>query len=166
MDFDNLESIKHEGFTGFLTTYHLHESRGIEIPKEKGVYLILRLNQNPPVYLETNPAGRFKDKDPTVTKEVLLDSWVNETQVIYIGKAGSSNQKATLRSRLLQYMDFGFGKPVGHWGGRYIWQLEDAHELQVCWKPTIDESSEIVETRLICIFKERYGKRPFANLKD
>jgi len=29
-------------------------------------------------------------------------------------------------------MKFGQGSPTGHWGGRYIWQLEDYKKLIIC----------------------------------
>ena len=63
-------------------------------------------------------------------------------------------------------MDFGAGKPIGHRGGRYIWQLPGADKLQVCWMPTPNEELKYVESRLIQEFKSLYGKRPFANLQD
>lgn len=60
---------------------------------------------------------------------------------------------------------FGSGEAVGHWGGRYIWQLEDADQLLFCWKAYAD--AEQLEKALIAAFKKCHdGKRPFANLKD
>ena len=80
------------------------------------------------------------------------------------GKA-QQGKEATLRSRILQYLKFGQGKPVGHKGGRYIWQLSDAEELLFCWKPLPTDEPEDVESMLISEFKHQYaGKRPFANL--
>ena len=59
----------------------------------------------------------------------LSDNWVNNANVVYIGMTTS-----TLYKRLSDYLDFGQGKDVGHWGGRYIWQSRDHEELLVCWK--------------------------------
>lgn len=42
-------------------------------------------------------------------------------------------------------MSFGQGKPVGHWGGRLIWQLEDVKDLIVCWKVLEKEEPRDVE---------------------
>ena len=74
----------------------------------------------------------------------------------------------TLRKRIGQYIRFGSGEPVGHWGGRYIWQLEDADNLLFCWRAVKEsEDAEEFESELIADFNVQYGGfRPFANLKD
>lgn len=82
--------------------------------------------------------------------------------MVYIGKA----EKQALRKPLGQYIDFGLGKPVGHWGGRYIWQLADARDLKVCWRPVVNVPAGVEESRMIQAFKRAYGVRPFANLRD
>ena len=94
-----------------------------------------------------------------MTIDVLQSNWVDDTDTVYIGKATS------LRSRLRQYAAFGAGKPIGHWGGRYIWQLADASSLLVCWRPTTTTPAS-VESALIADFVSVFGKRPFANLRD
>ena len=65
-------------------------------------------------------------------------------------------------------LQFGRGAPVGHWGGRLVWQLEDAERLVVCWKPVTDHRDPgAVETALIRSFKLAHGgRRPFGNLRD
>jgi hypothetical protein len=55
---------------------------------------------------------------------------------------------------------------IGHWGGRYIWQLSNSDNLIICWKPTKQDARD-VESEMIEQFKrEHNGCRPFANLKD
>jgi hypothetical protein len=95
-----------------------------------------------------------------------MTNWVNKAKVVYIGKAGGSGSNATLQSRLGQYMKFGLGKPSGHWGGRYIWQLADYSDLLVAWLPTPNDEPKDVETDLIEAFRHEYGQRPFANLNE
>ena len=58
---------------------------------------------------------------------------------------------------------FGAGKTVGHWGGRLIWQLADADQLIVAWKETPGRVPRQVEAELIRLFRQQYGKPPFAN---
>jgi len=155
MSFTNIESIKAAGFTGFKTVEELRNNKSL-IPKERGVYLILNLN---PVFtfIETGTGGFFKGRNPNVEIEILNENWIENSPVIYIGKANS------LHKRLGQYFRFGKGKNVGHWGGRYIWQLENSKDLVVCWKTT-EEEPRIEEVNLIQKFVKQYGKRPFANL--
>jgi hypothetical protein len=73
-------------------------------------------------------------------------------------------EAARLRTRLRQYRDHGQGKPVGHWGGRYIWQLGGSGELRVAWKVT-GEHPRLLEQEMLTTFLERYGQLPFANLR-
>lgn len=165
MNFEILEGIKDFGFYGFLPVSNLQETRCKDVPKEPGIYLVLRADKGPPVFLQKSLGGFFKGTDPTVPVKELQDNWVDGPIVVNIGKAGGGGGNATLKGRLKQYMEFGAGKPVGHRGGRYIWQLAGSEKLQVCWMSTPNEEPKAVESRLIQEFKSRYGKRPFANLQ-
>ena len=111
----------------------------------------------PVTFLPKNPAGRFKGKDPTVSLKALLANWAVRAEVLYIGKADE------LGRRLMQFAGFGAGKTVGHWGGRLIWQLADADQLIVAWKETPGRVPRQVEAELIRLFRQQYGKPPFAN---
>lgn len=101
--------------------------------------------------------GWFKGKDPTVSRDALLANWVEGVEVVYIGKADQ------LKRRLTQFADFGAGKPVGHWGGRLIWQLANVEALCVAWKETPGQVPVEVEAELIAAFRRLHGKPPFAN---
>src|SRR5664280_2168534 len=46
------------------------------------------------------------------------------------------------------YMQFGEGKAVGHWVGRYVWQLRHSGDLLICWKETPDDVPRNVEKGL------------------
>jgi len=162
--FNNLEIIKKSGFTGFLTIGELMESKRV-IPKEKGVYLILYLSEITPTFVEKGTGGYFKGKNPNVPIDVLEEKWVEETKVVYIGKGGQNGKKSTLKSRLSQYLQFGQGKNVGHWGGRYVYQIKNYKDLVVCWKDTKYKEPPVVESELISEFISIYGKLPFGNLK-
>lgn len=163
----DLESIRQEGFEGFLTIRHLWGSGLREVPQKMGVYLVLRVSQQPHEFLERSRGGHFKGQDPTVAVQVLHNNWIDGSLVLNIGKAGGPGSSATLRSRLKQYLDFGSGKPVGHRGGRLIWQLKDSADLVIAWKAIDSGIPREVEREYIRVFKEANGgRRPFANLQD
>lgn len=134
--------------------------------RPKVVYLVLNPSYEKPEYLEIGTGGHFKGKDPNVLIEELQRNWVENSLVVYIGKAGSETSKATLNSRLKQYFGFGQGKNVGHWGGRLIWQLKNCNDLILCWKPLSAEDPRTVENNLIKKFVSEFSQRPFANLAD
>lgn len=163
-DFNNLDSIREAGFIGFISVNNLFDDY-FQIPDTQGVYLVIRTNKNKPAFVENGSGGFFKNKNPNVAIDVLKENWVNDTCVLYIGKAGGKTSKSTLRKRIRQYLKFGHGKKVGHWGGRYIWQLQDSNELLLCWKPLSSNEASEIESMLVTAFKQQYGgKRPFANL--
>lgn len=165
IDFNNIESFKLAGFIGFIPISTLYEDTSM-IPKVMGVYFIIHKGSIPPDFLSKGTGGHFKGKNPNVPLSELIYNWVDNTKVIYIGKAGGSGSSATLQSRLRQYLRFGQSKPIGHWGGRIIWQIKNSGDLILCWKPIHNEEPRIVEGNLIQQFKLIYGKRPFANLSD
>ncbi len=161
---DIITQLKDLDFQGFVTISQLKQNNKI-IPQTKGVYIILKTAKKY-AFREIGSGGYFKGKDPNVSLDELKANWVDNSQIVYIGKAGSTSNASTLQSRLIQYFKFGQGNAVGHQGGRYIWQLEEAEELTMCWKTIEGIEPETVETNLIKEFTRYYGKRPFANLKD
>jgi hypothetical protein len=165
MNFNSIDDIRVEGFDGFATISALQKSKCGQVPSEPGVYMVLRPNAMPPEFCSESKGGHFKDRDPTVKVICLKSRWVEDVLVLYIGKAGSLGGTATLRSRLKAYMRFGEGEKVGHWGGRYVWQLQNSSRLLVCWKATEPNSlPRNVEKKLIGDFEQAYGKPPFANI--
>jgi hypothetical protein len=154
------EALEQEGFAGFLTFAEVSETLA-DVPASSGVYLVYRETTEDPTFLEENPGGRFKGRDPTELVDVLQAKWVPDAQVVYIGKAVQQ------RRRLRQFADFGAGKPIGHWGGRYIWQLADSASLLVAWREAGDtETGAEAEQALVARFKERHDRLPFANIAD
>ncbi|MEV5033964.1 hypothetical protein MRBLMC3_003217 [Sphingobium sp. LMC3-1-1.1] len=164
MDFVSIDNLREHGFEGFLTVAELAE-RYREIPDAMGVYLVVTPDGFDPQYVERGTGGFFKGRDPNVSAAILSTAWVKGARVINIGKAGGASSSSTLRKRLRQYIRFGQGQAVGHWGGRYIWQLHGCHSLLICWKATEVEPRD-VERDLIATFRKKFGARPFANLQD
>jgi hypothetical protein len=165
MIFNSIEEIREAGFTGFKKMSELYRDNSI-IPAVKGVYLVLYVENKPPEFLTEGTGGFFKGKDPNVPISILENNWVDDTIIVYIGKAGKEGSSATLKSRLKQYLGFGKGGNIGHYGGRLIWQIKNSKDLIVCWKALSKDDPRTVESALIRDFYSKFSRRPFANLTD
>lgn len=163
MNFNNRTEIEKNGFVGFKTVKELWDNRK-DIPKKMGVYLVIDPNFKNTEFINPGVGGFFKRKDPNVPISELKMNYVPNSQVVYIGKAGGSTVKATLHSRLGQYLSFGKTKNVGHAGGRYIWQIKNHENLIFCWKETPKNEPVNIERDLINEFIDQFGKMPYANL--
>lgn len=147
-------------YRGFASFAELRKGRLARVPQVSGTYVVLVAGVVPE-FVEKNRGGRFKGKDPSVTSDVLFGKWVENANVAYIGKAEN------LQRRLKEFCRFGAGEPIGHWGGRYIWQVTGSDEWIVCWK-SCDEGETALEAEaaLLNEFAEAHGGRlPFANLR-
>jgi hypothetical protein len=163
--FGGRTELEQRGFEGFASVLSLRSSNCGGVPELPGVYFVLRLDMKRPVFLDRSAGGHFKGEDPTVSVSKLIGKWVENALVLNIGKAGGPDNRATLRSRIRDYIRFGYGEAVGHRGGRYVWQLSDWQNLVVCWKPTLGENPREIEKNLIRAFEAVYDRLPFANLR-
>jgi hypothetical protein len=149
-----------DGFLGFVPFRRLCQGAINSVPSAEGVYVVMREIDDRPAFLEKNPGGWFKGRNPTVSKSDLPSQWVSGAHVIYIGKGNS------LQRRVKRYLDFGLGKPAAHWGGRLIWQVEQCMDFVLAWKLMAqDENAVDLESRLLEEFCAVYGRLPFANLR-
>lgn len=147
-------SLEAAGFVGWVPFSTIVTSA---CPSTGGVYVVTYGSAEPLAFAECSCGGWFKDSDPTVARHALVANWVEGAEVVYIGKADQ------LKRRLRQFADFGAGKPVGHWGGRLIWQLGSVEALRVAWKETPGRVPRDAELELLASFRRLYGKPPFAN---
>jgi hypothetical protein len=148
-------------FEGHVWIAALWQDRKAAIPNVQGVYVVRAPDGFVPTFLEASRGGRFKGRDPTISVDTLTKLWVAETPILYMGKTHD-----TLRRRIRALLDFGSGKPIGHWGGRALWQVRGAEQFVICWRPIVDEDPRTVEKSMIAEFVRNFGKRPFANLSD
>ena len=154
------EDLEAAGFVGWRTWDDLRGDAAADVPGGPGVYVVYRTSSRRSSFVAAGTGGRFKGRDPNVGIETLQAKWVPGAHVVYIGKAD------VLSGRLRLYERFGAGRPVAHWGGRYIWQLPNAHKLLVAWR-TLDGqgTARDDEIRLMAHFREFHdGRLPFANL--
>jgi hypothetical protein len=142
------------GFVGFVPLRALLP-RCADVPDLPGVYAVV-LDTGPAAFLARSVGGRFKGKDPTVPIHAVEAKWVDDTETVYIGRA------SRLRERLSLLARFGRGDAVGHWGGRYLWQLAALDDLRVCWRLASDAVK--AEHELLDSFEATMGALPFANL--
>lgn len=133
------------------------------LPKAKGVYAVTRESDETPNFVKKGSGAFFKKngefKDPNVSIEELARQWYyTNDKIMYIGRTGYDNKpnESNIYDRVRTYMRFGHGKKVRHWGGRYIWQMEDVGEFDVWFMACNDpetRKSELINKYL-----------PFANL--
>jgi len=161
MDFD-MQTLTAAGFTGFRSFAELELN---EIPQAPGIYVVLMPEGFTPRFLAGSAGGHFKGKDPSLPQAALSAEWVAGAEVLYIGKAGAGKTgKRGLRKRIREMSDFGRGVPVGHWGGRLLWQLADSQALMVAWRELPPELVNAAEARYQQDFRAFHGRLPFANL--
>jgi len=145
-------------FTGFSRVGSWKDWIGT-VPSDPGVYVVVCHQGQRPAFLASSAGGHFKQRDPTATKERLEREWIHEAEVLYVGKAN------LLRRRIDQLMRFSEGKPVGHWGGRFLWQVKGHEEFEVAWLTTLGAKPVEVEAGLLDDFRAEFGQMPFANIQ-
>jgi antitoxin component HigA of HigAB toxin-antitoxin module len=153
---------EHAGFEGFLPLRSVLENLSL-IPGKSGVYVVVWTSRSRTQFNPRSAAGRFKGRNPTHLVEMLKEKWVPGATVVYIGKAGPASSRS-LRKRIRELVRFGSGKPVAHWGGRALWQLEGIWDAQIAWKPTAGDPRN-VERQMIKEFVTQFGRLPYANFR-
>ncbi len=156
------QTLKAGGFAGFRAIAALEINR---IPQKPGIFAVLRPEGFRPQFLARSTAGVFKKKNPSLPPAALAAEWVDGADVLYIGKAGpGSKGNRGLRRQIHEFIDFGRGKPPGHWDGRLIWQLAAADSLLIAWLELPPEQLNAAEARYHADFRALHGSLPFANL--
>lgn len=165
MKLDNIETMKNKGFSGFESFRHLYSTKSADVPAAGGIYVVYRTTNAPPVFLDSSLAGFYKGENLSVSRYVLIDNWVNDANLLYVGKAGGPGIAQGLKKRIQKYVRTGFSNKASRRGGKLVWQIQGAHDLLVAWKIIAgDKSPKKAEEELMQEFKNVYGKIPFANL--
>ena len=162
---DTMAGLEKLGFNRFYSVKELHATWGTHKPPScKGIYLVIWKGKGRP---EFRDQGTWKDFGRLhVSKDVLKAKWVEDALVIYVG-ANRVDGDANLQKRIKQLIDFGHGKGSAHRGGCHMWQIKDAENLEICWKPVTDEKQQEVRTHVLEEFKRMHnGKLPFANQRN
>lgn len=155
--------LRDRGFEGFKRFRDLDLS---QVPREPGVYAVVRDFSSSHEVLGASVGGWFKCKDPSDDPVKLKSRLGCHSETLYIGMADAGTRGTRgLRKRITEFARFGTGQAVGHWGGRYIWQLTDSPDLRIAWLPVTGRSAKDVEDELFEEFFQVYGQLPFANLR-
>ncbi|MBT2554784.1 hypothetical protein [Arthrobacter sp. ISL-5] len=158
----NKQTLRDAGFAGFRPLARLEINR---VPQAPGIFAVLKPDGYEPRFLAKSTAGVFKKKDPSLREAALAAEWIDDADVLYLGKAGpGSKGNRGLRRQIQEFVDFGKGKPPGHWDGRLIWQLADPQSLVIAWKELPAAEVNLAEAKYHADFREQYGRLPFANL--
>lgn len=165
LDFLTFSSDNPCGFEGFHSLGNLIAANCQTVPKIMGIYIVLGEKGFFPGMAALNPAYA-KCKIIPKNLEALQARWIEESSILYIGKAGGRlSPGANLRTRINEYVKWGRQMRNCHRGGRDIWQLAGACGLKMAWRALSEEEPAAVETRLLKKFKNQFGNYPFANHK-
>ncbi|NNG02671.1 MAG: hypothetical protein HKM95_01040 [Inquilinus sp.] len=155
------ESLRAAGFEGFVSVGSLREAGLAPVPERRGVYLLLaEASAEPPRFLPVSPAGG--GLAATQPAGELEERWVPGAIVLYVGRADG---KATLRSRVGQFLDFGRGKRTGHRDGRAVWQIPRSAGFVLCWQTVSGKSAWGRRRSILEAFREGFGRLPFGNAR-
>jgi len=129
---------------------------------QPGVYLVTAAQTTPAFILPSDTKNVIRPWPV----EKLASKWVNGTEVLYIGLAGSRSPRS-LRQRLRELLRHAKGKISTngpHKGGEILWQVVGWERFFLWAKPT-DPPPEprTEELRLMHEFEALHGRLPFGN---
>ncbi len=138
------------------TVGNLHEDKG----NYNGIYMIVLPDNFGKIGFEKQSKLKiWRGEEVSVPVETLQEKWVENAEVLYIGKCSSKTK--TAKKLVLKHIAFWNGKNVSAYGGKVIGQIQNFDNLQV-WYLECDNPSQMKD-RLLNAFEEQYGNLPFAN---
>ncbi len=157
---------RRKSFLGIESIGQLIKNNCTNVPYKKGIFLILRSNINPPSFLQTQLSKTYYSRLKQLlthifTLQDLHSHWVSNSYILYVGCGGNLNQSCH------KLVDFA-GKGKKHvCGAKYIWALDDCHDLLFCWICLPNRRIPVnVKGWILRIFKRHHGVLPFANIYD
>ncbi len=125
-----------------------------------GVYIFVRPDDFGKVIFGESKLKFWRGYEVSLTTEELQNKWVENANVLYIGKCSSKTK--SLQKLVRKHIEFWNGKEVSAYGGKAIGQIQNWKDLQVWYLECADPQQ--AKTDLLKDFFEKYGKLPFANL--
>ena len=154
----NRVELEQRGFNNWIPL--LGADRSTALPRLPGVYSVSYDEARPKTWPNESCGGWYKQRDPAVDPTRLDLEWVDGTDIVYLGRTDR-----TLAKRIGEFARFGSGQPVGHWGGRLIWQLPRPELVMIGWLALDAGLAVERESALLAEFFRTFGRLPFANLR-
>ena len=85
----NKQTLRDAGFAGFRPLARLEINR---VPQAPGIFAVLKPDGYEPRFLAKSTAGVFKKKDPSLGEAALAAEWIDDADVLYLGKAGPGSK--------------------------------------------------------------------------
>src|SRR5262249_4965129 len=154
------------GMVGELIKNGLPNDRRLE---QCGVYWLTVPKGYVPQFIDPDEVRRAKNVIHPWDVDRLRSKCVLNTNVVYIGLAADRTPRS-LRERLNDLLEHVRGHTTEqgpHKGGEIVWQLRDHHQFRLCAVQTdAPPAPRETEEMLLRMFKDKYGKLPFANRRS
>lgn len=142
----------------------------IGMPDHHGIYLVLREHNFKPEFISEGTAGFYKRLNPNIDIQTLKDNWIEQSHVLYIGKAGGVHSNgqidsSTLEEKITSFIKFGMGNNTSHWSGRFIWQIKNADNLYIAYWQCRGINPVEAEKEMLRDYYLKYDRLPFGNVR-
>jgi hypothetical protein len=163
----SISDLRRYGFVGFVPLKDWDKSHVLDANKldVEGVYVVVRESTETPMFLGEN---HRKPRPKRWSVQDAEGRWVTGVQVLYFGKGPlrslNAKRRLGLAGRIRELQKHGYEGGANHYGGKLLWQVQDADSLLIAWKVLGEGASASVESGLIRGFEEVMGQQPYANI--
>ena len=136
------------------------------LPETKGIYIYTVPNKDVGIeFLGTTTAKETHNGRSLIfSKDKLTDKFnKGDKKILYIGSTPSKNikERTMLRAKYSKEKN----KDIRARGGRALWQIKDWENIGLNFYYYETKNCELLETKLLTMYKEEYGVYPVANWK-